>query len=488
MVQDWENHLENITVKTNMDGKVKNDNKYQDCTKSGIDALEDLQNCIKSLNMSTVNLEDNLNKCWANSEGTDSIIKCMKNTHKEIYSLKNKLVNFSSQDNPCKIQKCLQNIDLASGSKSKHKSKSKQITRALSHIPDHWDNGNYLVDCDDPEKILLNLSHCITDIDKITSNMDLKYINCLKSSKKSEDVFKCMKNVEVTTNKLIETLSTNKSCLNIHCDKIKKATDKGDRDVYKQCLTKQDVDQSKFKTYLKNMNDQTNNLNQHYMDCLQQGKSQGDIEKCMHQVSEDMSSFKNYLSDFCDSVTRSSSKPSLDIDMDKQILLSNICKQHKSSLLNILSNCGYDRHKLDHKYPINTLDECKKTINSLVDKVNVCLSNISNQDTYLLDNKITSLSNKIDQESTRSVSKNRKKNNNKRKKRNTCKNKKKTKKKTNTCKPWQLCWIKKSGYDPQEDVHNIYYGFAEKCSTAMGGAAGCDPSKPVYHLPPPLGF
>ena len=72
--------------------------------------------------------------------------------------------------------------------------------------------------------------------------------------------------------------------------------------------------------------------------------------------------------------------------------------------------------------------------------------------------------------------------------------KKKGKKKKSDCKPWQECWLKENPYDPYSDVQNIYYNFDKACQHALGpldvhGPIGaCDPSAPVFALPPPQGF
>ena len=176
----------------------------------------------------------------------------------------------------------------------------------------------------------------------------------------------------------------------------------------------------------------------------------------------------------------------------------NICKKYKKELLEILETCGYDIVQLDNDHPVDNPTQCKKTLNSLVGKFNNCLKTDEQIYDSLLSRQINNLSNNIDDDlqtnasSVRGLSnrknKNTRKNGKNGKNWKNGKNGKKGKGKQSNCKPWQLCWIKESGYDPSKDVHNIYYGHGEKCSTALGPNEGCNPHKPVYHVPPPLGF
>ena len=64
--------------------------------------------------------------------------------------------------------------------------------------------------------------------------------------------------------------------------------------------------------------------------------------------------------------------------------------------------------------------------------------------------------------------------------------KKKKPEKKKECKPWQQCWLKEHPYDPYTDVHNIYYNFNNKCTTALD--SDCDGKTPGYSAPPPAGF
>jgi hypothetical protein len=76
--------------------------------------------------------------------------------------------------------------------------------------------------------------------------------------------------------------------------------------------------------------------------------------------------------------------------------------------------------------------------------------------------------------------------------------KKKKKQKKSNCKPWQECWLKVHPYDPYSDVQNIYYNFDKACQHPLGTlgptnlpvsqGGACDPSTPVFSLPPPQGF
>ena len=422
-------------------------------------------------------------------------------------------VDLTNKDNPCKIQKCLQNINVKSISNGKKVKKYKKVTKKdkptknnlnTNHNKNLPSNDNprdilhefeLLKDgtshCDDPEKILLNLSNCLVDIDRVTTSMDNQYIDCLKSAHSGTDVIKCMKSVEANTKKLINELQSNKNCQNMSC------TTKGETS-YGDCISNGKVDPNKFKDYLKSMNDKTSNLNISYINCLDNNKKEEDVMKCISNISQEMTNFKSYLSDFCNKVSRSNPD---DLDKQSSLLLINICKKYKKELLEILETCGYDIVQLDSDHPIDNSSQCKNTLNSLVGKFNKCLKTDEQIYNSLLSGQINSLSNNIEDElqtDTSSVRGMSIKKNNKNTIKKNGKNRKngkkggkvkngKTSKKSN-CKPWQLCWIKESGYDPSQDVHNIYYGYGEKCSSALGPKEGCNPHKPVYHLPPPIGF
>ena len=99
-------------------------------------------------------------------------------------------------------------------------------------------------------------------------------------------------------------------------------------------------------------------------------------------------------------------------------------------------------------------------------------------------NKMKSL-NKVINKELDNIIKEKKKNKKNKKSKKRDLNNKTTKSK---CKPWQECWIKESGYDPQKDVQNIYYGFYDSCQTALHPLEGCNPKAAVYFTPPPQGF
>lgn len=346
----------------------------------------------------------------------------------------------------------------------------------------------------------MGLSSCLQNIDQLTTKMDYNYVNCLHKTSTGADVIACMNNVKNNTNSLIQAITEHPSCANLNCFQDGSSRKhKNSRDItYQECLTADNVKVDKFTDYLKLINKKTSNLTIDYLNCLHQSHDEKGYKKCLGNIANLMDDFKQYLNTFCQRVTSRQAKTTKSQKKDRDInnkidsILANLCQVYQRELVNILGECGYPQNLLSQQLTSN-VGTCRQNIPHLVGLVSSCLEdkddNITNHIVSKLADLHLTLDNLYEKKARKLV-------------KNTTQSRGGVKQDgiigsvawKQKCLPWKPCWIKESGYDPQKDVHNIYYGFFDACQTALHPLANswpfgsCDPSKPVYSAPPPAGF
>lgn len=516
------------------DGLNKEWNKQKSsnqCGTSGEMVLNGLLHCINNLSTNISKLELDLDDCWTKTNNGEDIVECMKKTHHNIYDIKNKLDHNSKTYGGCKINKCIKpqhklinnkmlfnnekksiikqqpnvplknkNLDKKVKGKTQAKKKisnvkkTRDIIASINDKLNHSWNKKYSNKCgESAHSMLINLSKCLDNIDKIISNIDNSFISCIKNSKNSDDVAKCMEDVHNSTEGLVGFIDNNNACNYLKCftndnsDSKKIEKNRG----FKKCIGSNNVSFEKFTNYLKEINKKTSKLNLEYINCLNSDVNDTvNYEGCLNSISNHLEDFKNKLDNFCDLIIENDGNKtkmgSRDISDNSKLnklyeedldVLQSICNKYRTELINTLKSCGHDTSNIP---TVKNTNECVYQINTLTKKLSSCLVNTDST----LEGKISQLERDV-LSSLNNVA-NKKVNSSSKCKGKKCKNQ--DGKKKSDCKPWQLCWIKESGYNPMEDVHNIYYGFKDSCQTALHPLEGCDPSKAVYFAPPPAGF
>ena len=280
------------------------------------------------------------------------------------------------------------------------------------------------------EKLVEHLYLCLDGLNIMSIKMDKNYIKCLSQKRNEPDEFKeCLNNVEKQSQQILTFLNQNSKCHSLHC-----IEGKSSKFVDISCLLKTNISFLEMDKYLIEIDKFINKLNHLYIVC-----NQSNDKTCLKRLIKNLSLLNDQILFVCEKI-----KPRKKIDtqfkMEKKIVSQEMLHQH-----------------LVHKI---------HQLNQVIDKE---LTQLKNQ------NKKTKLK-KIKKKEQKLM-----KQENKLKKRN-------GKKSKSGCKPWQECWIKESGYDPQKDVQNIYYGFYDSCQTALHPLEGCNPKAAVYFAPPPQGF
>lgn len=373
--------------------------------------------------------------------------------------------------------------------------KVKKTRDIIAYINDElnksW-NKKYSKNCgENAHSMLINLSKCLEKIDKVINDIDNSFISCVKNSNKSDDVAKCMEDNHIHTEGLVNFINNNNACNNLNCF-INNNSIKNNNRSFKKCINSNNISFEKLTEYLKEINIKTSKLNLEYINCLNSDVNNiVNYEGCLNSINNHLEDLKNNLNNFCDLSIKNNEdntiKNSRDISGNDKLnkfyeedldVLESLCNKYRNELISRLKTCGHDTSNIPQ---IKNTNECVYQINTLSKKILGCLDNSdSNLESKisLLERDVISSLNNLENKKSDNVSNCIDKK---------CKNKIRNKKKSG-CKPWQLCWIKESGYNPLEDVHNIYYGFKDSCKTALHSLEGCNPSKPVYSLPPPAGF